>query len=285
VLDAIVMLVGPPRSGKSTICRALVRLVGHSNTVNPTLTSLGGGFGLWPLIGKSVAICPDAHLGMPERATRIMESLKSISGGDEQLIQRKYLPPAMVKLRTRFLLATNEMPAFEEASTAFSSRVALIPLTKSFVGMEDRKLNGRLARERAGIFNWALRGLERLISRGHLTETDMGGQYLSQYSRVTSPMAGFFEDCCVIAPGLLITKRALWDTWCVWCKRYGVERGGHPAFSMRLHEKVAGLKHFRPRAVDVRTQDPNPLGSTDRGSRPWVWSGLQLRVPSALDLS
>lgn len=54
--------VGPPRSGKGTIARILTALVGKGNIASPTLAGMGTNFGLWPLIGKSLAIISDARL-------------------------------------------------------------------------------------------------------------------------------------------------------------------------------------------------------------------------------
>ncbi len=52
----IMMLVGPKRSGKGTIGRVLRALVGAENVCGPTLASLGTNFGLWPFLGKTLAI-------------------------------------------------------------------------------------------------------------------------------------------------------------------------------------------------------------------------------------
>ena len=58
----ILMLVGPKRSGKGTIAKVLAQLIGLKNVCAPTLASLGMNFGLWPLVGKSLAIIADARL-------------------------------------------------------------------------------------------------------------------------------------------------------------------------------------------------------------------------------
>ncbi|MBA3484812.1 MAG: DUF3854 domain-containing protein, partial [Pirellulales bacterium] len=58
----LLLLVGPKRSGKGTIARVLTALVGKGNVAAPTLGGLATNFGVWPLIGKSVAIISDARL-------------------------------------------------------------------------------------------------------------------------------------------------------------------------------------------------------------------------------
>ena len=46
------LFVGPKRSGKGTIARVLIRLLGAHNVAAPTLAGLSTNFGLSPLIGK-----------------------------------------------------------------------------------------------------------------------------------------------------------------------------------------------------------------------------------------
>ncbi len=56
------MLVGPTRSGKGTIARVVRMMLGEGNVASPTIRSLSGSFGLWGLVGKLLAIVPDASL-------------------------------------------------------------------------------------------------------------------------------------------------------------------------------------------------------------------------------
>src|SRR5206468_2944026 len=88
-MQKFALLLGPPRSGKGTALRVLGHILGAQNVANPTLTSLGGRFGLAPLIGKLAAIVGDGHLGRNSDAIAILERLKSISGGDPQNVDRK----------------------------------------------------------------------------------------------------------------------------------------------------------------------------------------------------
>ena len=58
----MLMLVGPKRAGKGRIAAILSRLVGLANVAGPTLASFNSNFGLWPLIGKTLAVIDDARL-------------------------------------------------------------------------------------------------------------------------------------------------------------------------------------------------------------------------------
>jgi hypothetical protein len=121
----ILMLVGPRRSGKGTIARVLRAVVGLHNVCSPTLAGLGTNFGLWPLLGKTLAIISDARLSGRTDAAMVVERLLSISGEDAQTIDRKNLPHVNTKLPVRFVLITSELPKLSDPSgglTAIANR-------------------------------------------------------------------------------------------------------------------------------------------------------------------
>src|SRR5262249_35853944 len=94
----ILLLVGPKRSGKGTIARVIRALVGQENVAGPTLSSLSTQFGLWPLLGKTVAMIQDARLSGRSDTAAIAERLLSVSGEDAVTIDRKNLSPVTAKL-------------------------------------------------------------------------------------------------------------------------------------------------------------------------------------------
>lgn len=76
----IFLLIGPKRSGKGTIARLLTGIIGKANVAAPSLAGLATNFGLWPLIGKTAAIIPDARLSGRADQAAVVERLLSISG-------------------------------------------------------------------------------------------------------------------------------------------------------------------------------------------------------------
>jgi putative DNA primase/helicase len=77
----ILLVIGPKRSGKGTTARVLRALGGPANVAGPTLSSLWTNFGLWPLLGKTVAVVSDARLsGGRKDQDVIVERLLTISG-------------------------------------------------------------------------------------------------------------------------------------------------------------------------------------------------------------
>ena len=115
----LLMLIGPPRSGKGTITRVLQLLLGEGNVASPTLSSLAGPFGLWPLLHKYVALIPDARLSGRDDSIAVVERLLSLTGEDPQDIHRKNLPTLTgIRMPIRFVLMSNELPNLRDASGA-----------------------------------------------------------------------------------------------------------------------------------------------------------------------
>ena len=129
----ILFLVGPKRSGKGTICRELAGLVGRDAAAGPTIAGLATNFGLSAPLGKSVAVVSDARLGGRTDAAAVTERLLSISGEDTLAADRKHRDPLTVRLLTRFVIASNELPRLGDASGALPGHAGwyIRPTTRS----------------------------------------------------------------------------------------------------------------------------------------------------------
>ena len=197
-LHKIMLLIGPTRSGKGTIARVLAALIGQGNTVGPTLASLGTNFGLAPLLGKSLAVISDARLG-GGNAHQVVERLLSISGEDKLTVDRKYREPWNGKLPVRFLILSNELPRFGDASGAIANRFVVLAMQKSFLGKEDIGLTQRLLTELPGILLWALDGLDRITQQSFTVPKSSNDAILALQDLV-SPVAAFVRDECDLGP-------------------------------------------------------------------------------------
>ena len=183
----ILMMVGPKRSGRGTIARVLKALAGASSVVNPTLSTLARPFGLASFIGKPIAVFPDARLSSRPDNAAIVECLLSISGEDDQTIDRKHMPAWTGKLSTRFVLISNELPRLRDVSGALAGRLIILRFTRSFYGQEDLALFDRLRPELPGILRWAIAGWERLNRRGPVPTASLGRRAGGHHGRADQP--------------------------------------------------------------------------------------------------
>ncbi|WP_428937789.1 phage/plasmid primase, P4 family [Fontivita pretiosa] len=241
----ILLIIGPRRSGKGTIGRVLTRLVGGCNVVGPTTASLAGAFGLQPLIGKSLAIVSDARFSGDSIAI-VVERLLCISGEDMLTIDRKFLPAVSMKLPTRLMLLTNELPRMSDASGALAGRFIVLRLSESFYGREDTKLTERLTAELPGILLWAIEGWKRLRERGHFIQPQSVSDAVQEMEDLTSPVAAFVRERCRVGAGERCYVSELYAAWKTWCQSSGRDHPGTvQTFSRDLLAAVPGLRTRR----------------------------------------
>lgn len=262
-LQKMLLLVGPTRGGKGVITRVLSALVGKGNVAAPTTTSLGTNFGLSPLLGKSLAILSDARAGSGPNQV-VVERLLTISGEDALTVDRKYREPWTGKIPARFILVSNEVPNFGDASGAIVGRFVVLQTTRSWLDREDRELEERLHRELPGILSWALDGLERLtVNGGWFTQPQSSQQAISTLRAAASPMQMFLAESCELGPDLEVPKADLYEEWRDWCEQTGREKPGSAStFGRHLHAALPGLGEARP---------------GDGEERPRLYTGVALR--------
>jgi putative DNA primase/helicase len=238
----ILSLIGPKRSGKGTIARILRAMIGPENVAGPTLGSLATNFGLAPLIGKPLAIIPDARMSARTDQAVVVERLLSISGQDALSIDRKHLTAWEGQLPTRFVLISNELPNLKDASGALAGRLILLRLVHSFFGREDRKLFDRLVPELPGILLWAIEGWRRLRERGHFVQPESGRELVQQMEDLPSPVGAFIREHCEVRPGLGVETKVLYELWKEWCESVGRKPGDEQNFGRNLHAALPFLK-------------------------------------------
>ena len=247
----MLVIVGPPRSGKGTIVRILQRLLGAPNICSPTLTALATQFGRQVFIGKTAAIFPDAKISGRMDTAAIVESLLSISGEDQQTIPRKNIGDWTGSLTVRFTILTNEPPRMDDASGALVSRMLLLPLIETFLGREDLTLTDRLIAELPGILNWARDGWLRLRARGRFLDLPLSDDMRDDIRELNSPIHAFISEWCDRSdPEARIIRKELFAGYQRWCKEQGRDHpGSEQQFGQRLSAAYPSLRSIRPRST------------------------------------
>lgn len=261
-LEKIFLIVGPRRSGKGTISTVLKALVGESNTAAPTLAGLATNFGLSPLLGKALALIPDARMPR-ENAGLIVEKLLMISGRDPVTVDRKHRDPWTGVIPVQFVIMSNEPPTLPDAAAAIVGRLLTLTTTESFFGREDPTLKTTLLSELPGIFNWSLAGLDRLMQRGWFEEPESSVEAAEIMMRMSSPIQTFLEERCELDPNAVTTKEQLWNAWRTWCIGENRDKtmGSKEGFARNLFTAAPGkIKATKPRLDPGGPQIPSYQG-------------------------
>jgi len=217
------MFIGPARSGKGTIAHVLRALIGEGSAASSTLGDLAGRFGLEPLLGKTLVVVGDCRVGTDRDVqARIVERLLSITGEDQQCVDRKGIPSIpKTRLPVRFLILSNEVPSLGDASATLPGRAIMFRLSESYYGREDTKLIGRLLGELPGILNWALAAGKRFEDRGRFEQPQSGQELIRTSKEQASPIAIFAEDCLVVGVAEQISRPRLEELWEEWSRKHG----------------------------------------------------------------
>jgi len=248
-LQKMLMLVGAKRSGKGTVARVLTRLIGTANICGPSTSSLAGPFGLQALIGKSLAIVSDARFS-GDHVPIVVERLLCISGEDALTIDRKFLGAVTLRLPTRFMLLTNELPKLSESSGALAGRFLILKFTQSFYGREDPLLTDKLLKERPGILKWAIEGWRQLQVDGRFIEPASSRAAVEDLEDLLSPIGAFVRERCTVGPPCRCYVTSLYAAWCGWCQSNGRDHPGTAqSFCRDLAAAVPGIRTRRDRAA------------------------------------
>ena len=264
-LHKILLMVGPTRGGKGAIARVLTALIGKQNVAGPTLNSLGGDFGLAPLIGKPLAIISDARF-VGKNSNIVVERLLSISGEDALTVNRKYRDQWTGKLPSRLHVISNELPRLGDASTAVVGRIILLLLSRSWLGKEDHELEQRLHLELPGILNWALLGLERLTvaNENRFTRLASAEEAITTMRDLASPVAAFVREECKVDSNKEIEVDLLYGAYKDWCQDNEHTKASKQMFGRDLRAAVPSVRKTRPR---------------DEKGRHQVYTGITLNEP------
>jgi len=256
-------IIGPRRSGKGTINKVLVSLLGQHNTVAPQLEELCDTFGLQPWLGKLLASFTDARA--PERnRSAVVSQLLRIVGGDTVTVNRKNKEAWSGYLPTRIVVYSNEVLQLTENSNALTGRMVVFKMTRSFYNNEDTDLSVKLDKELAGIFNWAMDGLKRRLARGgHFIQPESGKQLLELMSELGNPIGSFVEDALVFDPTGKVSKDDVFTCYKKWAIHKSLPPGTELAFKRRF---LAATQEHRILTGEDRTN----------GGRIQVYHGVKL---------
>jgi P4 family phage/plasmid primase-like protien len=258
----IFALIGPRRSGKSTIGRLINKMVGAQNVASMTISSLAGSFGLQPLLNKSLGILWDASVsGSGAQVGAAVDALKGISGEDQVTVNRKNLPQLPDQLlKMNILMIANNMVDLKDPSGALAGRFNFLRTTHSFYGHEDPSIEIKMQDELPGLFNKALRAAE-----GALMEHPNGVLLQNEFLEASSPYHAFANTWCVLNPKAVVPKEVLWMYYCEFCEQNNVKPVSPQKFKINF-TGIGDVQTYRPAWSDPDLQAMNLDHNLDQTS-------------------
>lgn len=238
----MLLLIGPPRSGKGTLARLLMAMLGKGNAVNLTSDALNERFCIENWLNKRLAILADARFS--EQSTKAVETLLTISGGDFLTIDRKFQKAVHdIALPTKVMLMSNETPNLKDSGDALASRFIIIKTKTSYLGREDTHLLERdLLPEIPRIIWWALDGLRTLEQNGKFKQPDAFAAAHERMSRNQSPIKAFINDHYTLDPDYFVPISDLYKKYQDYCAGEGFGTLPKLRFFMQLYDLFGDLE-------------------------------------------
>jgi putative DNA primase/helicase len=211
-------LLGESRSGKSTILSILSHLVGDANCSSVPLKDVKNSQHTPDLINKIVNIDYDVSV----KAVEFEDEFKKITGGEPIRVNQKYVASFSFRPYCKLAMSANIFPKITDHSSAFYTRLMLIPCDRIFSDEEqNRDLPKQLIVELPGILNWVLEGLRRLKKRGKFEQLDFMRDAVEELENENNPTNLFFDDYIEVKADTVtyIDKGELYEHYKRWAER------------------------------------------------------------------
>ena len=253
----VLLLIGPPDCGKSTLLSLFVNMLGEENVCSRTFQDLAGGnrFARASLIGKLANVYAD----LPTLEARDVGPFKALTGNDIVDAEFKGVDAVSFRNYAKLIFSTNAFPRIKFADQAFFNRWLVIPCDTRFVPdeetqrrlqlyepemrvflMDRRKVDKfGLAKVKAAFLLRAIEGLQRLLKIGQFNETESTRLVQGEFMAHADPVSGFLCACTEPDDRGRILKSDMYTAFLSWCNYYSVEK--------------ISMRHFNKRLTDLRT--------------------------------
>ncbi|MGI8643202.1 MAG: DNA primase family protein, partial [Thermomicrobiales bacterium] len=217
-LHKAVLLYGAGRNGKGTLLRVITALCGAANVSNVSLHQLQENrFAVAELLGKLVNSSGD----LDSRAVRGSDVFKQLTGGDALYAERKHAQPFSFTPIALPIFSANQHPPSVDLSEGWFARWLVVPMERSFAGVEDPGLTAKLTSpdELSGLLNLAVVGLQRLMARGRFEPPPSSLAATKAYRGEIDTVSGFIMEQCLLDQQAQIKRSTLFEAYDRWCSR------------------------------------------------------------------
>lgn len=181
--------------------------------------------------------------------------LKSLIAGEPLFIDIKLQAPITTHVTAKLLVLGNNFPIIDDSSEGFWRRWDIVPFD---VTIPESERDSRLAEkikehEMAGILNWALEGLQRLLKReGFESEApDAMKRTLSKAKSVTNDVTGWLSQRVVSVNGVpALPKSTVYSDYCRWCMANDFQPQTTQGFWLKLKRQRTELTDKKVRVGD-----------------------------------
>lgn len=228
--QCIFLLQGRGGDGKSTTMDEIRALLGGYAVAADVKTFMAGadrsGADASPDLARLAGDVRLVSTGEPRRGQALDEAkIKSITGGSPIAARElhgdlfEYVP------RFKLFLECNAKPRISGDDDGIWRRILVIMFPHQFDKKDppDKAIKEKLAAERPGILNWALRGMLEWLEAGELVPPKSVVEAVEDYRRAANPFGEWFAERVDTSDSTVLTLSAdLYNDYKDWCQNQAV---------------------------------------------------------------
>jgi P4 family phage/plasmid primase-like protien len=206
--EKALMIQGEGANGKSMLLETISGMMGSSFCSSIGMKHLFQRFGAYRLLGKGLNIVNEAGADYLRNDTA--DDFKNMVSGGAMTADIKNKEPITFNNTAKFIFSANHDIKTSDKSAGWLRRMILVPFDQDFRNSKESKADmmDALATEYSGIFNWAIKGLHRLLEQGAFSESQSVKDKMKSYETQNDIAADFFEHCLEIRPKFAVDGEA-----------------------------------------------------------------------------
>jgi len=228
-------LYGKGKNGKSMLIEFLQDLFGeHSSTLS--YDGLFTRFGPSQLKDKLVNIFDDTTVSF----TKETSTAKNLIAGGSISAEFKGRDMFQFQNVARLIYSSQETPRTSDNTVAWRDRWFFVKFPNEFRPSNKAKteIQTALKEERAGIFNWMIEGLRRLMTNDDFTYSEALAITTIEYQSQNDSVAQFVHNVCTVdknSPNK-ISINDLYKIYCIWAENESLRTVSKKVFSQRVSD-------------------------------------------------
>lgn len=189
-MEKAMLLHGSGANGKSVLFDVMNALLGTENISNFSLSNL------LEEHNRALIAYKLLNYGSEINATRTRDEFKNLVSTEPIQARLKYGNSFTMENYAKLAFNCNELPKDFDHSNAYFRRLLVIPFRVTVPENEQDKTLAQkiIENELAGVFNWIIAGLKRLLESLRFTESELANQTLEAYKRESDSVAMFIDE-------------------------------------------------------------------------------------------
>jgi len=230
-LEKCLVLLGDGGNGKSVFFKIINALIGRENVLNYSLGSFNHEYYRAKL--TNVLLNYSSEKGFELNP----DIFKALVSGEPLPAREPYGKPFTIFNIVKFIFNCNLLPRENESTEAYYRRFLIVPFNEKITDAEkDTALADKIIKdELAGVFNWLLGGLKRIIDQQKFTDSVKAEKALTEFRKQSDTVQLFIDEYRFQkSPTQVITLRELYQLYKNFCREDGYAPLGKNKFSQRL---------------------------------------------------